>query len=92
MTVGFGATAGAGIVVVPASTLTIVKTVSGPVPEGTTFTVSIDCNISIIDNGLSGTDHRTVKFDETGQTTTYECDGEATALPGAVVAKANFTG
>ena len=54
VTVGFGATAGAGIVVVPASTLTIVKTVSGPVPEGTTFTVSIDCNLSIIDNGLSG--------------------------------------
>ena len=85
----------------------------GPVPEGTPFTVSIDCNISIIDNGLSGTDHKTVKFDETGQpttqdtfdllkgtnawcdvteivdggaaSTTYECEGEATTLPGAAV-------
>jgi hypothetical protein len=63
--------AGAGGTVL-VNSLTILKTVSGEVPAGTTFTVSVDCNTSLIDNGGSGTDSATVEFDETGQPTTAD--------------------
>jgi hypothetical protein len=61
-----------------AAPLTIVKTVSGPVPAGTTFTATIQCvpdpapeaADGIIDNGTEeGTDVATVTFDATGQPT-----------------------
>lgn len=41
-------------------------------PEGTTFTVSIDCNTSLIDNGDGGTDSATVEFNSEGQPTTAD--------------------
>jgi hypothetical protein len=52
------------------NTLTIVKTVDGPVAEGTTFTVSVDCTNDVIDDGDGGTNSTTVEFDSTGQPTT----------------------
>src|SRR4051812_49169602 len=100
--------AGAGGPVVT-NTLTILKTVSGPVAEGTTFTVAVQCDEDIIDDGGTGTDSATVEFDSTGQptsadtlellfpdlgsctvtetedggaaSTTYACEGHATAAP-----------
>lgn len=52
------------------SPLTIVKTVSGPVPAGTTFTATVECDgdIIVVDQGPD-TDTATVTFDETGQPT-----------------------
>jgi hypothetical protein len=109
-----GATsAGAGVPVI-VNSLTVLKTVTGEVPSGTTFTVSVYCNTSIIDDGGSGTDSATVEFDAAGQptgpdtidfldtlgnctvtetedggasSTTYACEGVATAAPvGSAVA------
>ena len=66
--VAFTGSAGAGIPA-PDGPLTIVKTVSGPVPTGTTFTVSVVCDAPVIDDGGNGTDTATVTFDATGQPT-----------------------
>jgi hypothetical protein len=49
--------------------LTVVKTVSGPVAAGTTFTATIQCDDTIIDDGGEGTDSATVTFDASGQPT-----------------------
>ena len=55
------------------SPLTIVKTVSGPVPAGTTFTATVECdgNIIVVDQGPDS-DTATVTFDATGQPTTAD--------------------
>jgi hypothetical protein len=47
--------------------LSIVKTVSGTVPAGTTFTATIECDGPIIDDGESGADAALVQFDAAGQ-------------------------
>ena len=61
---------GAGAGVAPgAAPLTVVKTVSGTVPAGTTFSVTIQCDGDIIDDGDGGTDLATLTFDATGQPT-----------------------
>ena len=65
------ASAGAGELK-EAAPLTIVKTVSGPVPEGTTFTAELFCLSPIIIDGESGTDTATVTFDATGQPTSAD--------------------
>jgi hypothetical protein len=64
------ATAGAG----PSqdAPLTVVKTVSGPVPAGTTFTATIHCDNDIIDDGGEGTDTAAVTFDAAGQPTSAD--------------------
>jgi hypothetical protein len=70
-TVMLAAGAGAGTVTpVGAAPLTILKTVSGPVPAGTTFTATVTCDSPIIVDGETGTDTATVGFDATGQPTT----------------------
>jgi hypothetical protein len=66
----FASSAGAGIITPPPSDvtpLTILMTVSGPVPAGTTFTATVECDDTIILPGNSDT--ATVTFDETGQPT-----------------------
>ena len=55
--------AGAGFQGAP---LTIAKTVSGPVPAGTTFTATIQCDDPIIDDDSEGTDSAVVQFDAQG--------------------------
>jgi hypothetical protein len=62
--------ASAGVPSPGAAPLTIVKTVSGPVPAGTTFTASIVCDDTIIEGDGGSTDAATVEFDATGQPTT----------------------
>jgi hypothetical protein len=72
----------AGVLAGPAAPLTIVKTVSGPVPAGTTFTVNLHCPDGNIDTGLDGagaaaitaTD-ATVTFDAAGQPTSPDIIG-----------------
>ena len=59
--------AGAGAGPISAAPLTIVKTVSGPVPAGTTFTATLECDDDVI---TGGSDTATVSFDSTGQPTT----------------------
>src|SRR5258706_15924230 len=62
--------ASAGVPSPGSAPLTIVKTVSGPVPAGTTFTATIECDDTIIFvEGASSTDTATVDFDATGQPT-----------------------
>lgn len=65
----FAAPAGAGLTPVDVTPLTVVKTVSGPVPEGTTFTATIACDDDIIIDGQSLTDTATVTFASDGQPT-----------------------
>ena len=69
-TMVFASSAGAGTTPVGAAPLTILKTVTGTVPAGTTFTATIQCSETIIDDGGEGTDSATVSFDATGQPTT----------------------
>ena len=57
--------AGAGSPVPVTNSLTILKTVSGEVPEGTTFTVRVACTNSIIDDG-DPVASQDVHFDATG--------------------------
>jgi hypothetical protein len=72
-TVMLAAGAGAGTVTpVGAAPLTILKTVSGLVPAGTTFTATVTCDSPIIVDGATGTDTATVGFDATGQPTTAD--------------------
>src|SRR5436190_444149 len=73
-TVAFASPAGAGIQQPPSDVtpLTVVKTVSGPVPEGTTFTATVECDDDIIRDGLDVTDTATVTFDATGQPTSAD--------------------
>jgi hypothetical protein len=52
--------------------LSVVKTVSGPVPAGTTFTATIHCDGQIIDTGDGIVDTATVTFDATGQPTSAD--------------------
>jgi hypothetical protein len=72
---GLATTAGAGGVGMLAAPLTIAKTVHGPVPAGTTFTVTIHCGSPIIDDGGSGTDTATVTFDAQGNPSTADTIG-----------------
>jgi hypothetical protein len=61
--------AGAGVVG-GAAPLTILKTVTGTVPAGTTFTVALECSDGAeIDDGDGGTTSATVTFDAAGQPT-----------------------
>jgi hypothetical protein len=55
-----------------AAPLTVVKTVSGPVPAGTTFTATIQCSDDIIETDGGGTDQATVTFDDKGQPTSAD--------------------
>jgi hypothetical protein len=55
-----------------AAPLTVVKTVSGPVPAGTTFTATIQCDDAIIETGEEPTDSATVTFDASGQPTSAD--------------------
>jgi hypothetical protein len=50
-----------------AAPLTVVKTVTGPVPAGTTFTATVQCTDDIIDTGDGSTDQATMQFDAVGQ-------------------------
>ena len=69
---GFGPVAQAGTQPLSAP-LTIVKTVSGPVPAGTTFTVTVNCfDGAEIDDGDGGTTTATVTFDAAGQPTSAD--------------------
>lgn len=69
---GFGPVATAGVPALEAP-LTIVKTVSGPVPAGTTFTVTVNCfDGAEIDDGDGGTTTATVTFDAAGQPTSAD--------------------
>ena len=70
----FSVSAGAGVEGGPVAPLTVVKTVTGPVPAGTTFTATIQCDGDIIDIG-PGTDTATVTFDATGQPTSADTVG-----------------
>jgi hypothetical protein len=72
--------------------LTVVKTVSGAVPAGTTFTATIQCDGDMIFTGGESTDVATVTFDATGQPTSAdvigfegpgECEISETAQGGA---------
>jgi hypothetical protein len=74
--IGFSQVAFAGAVPVgPVAPLTVVKTVSGTVPAGTTFTATIQCDDDIIDTGDGSTDQATVTFDSTGQPTSADTVG-----------------
>jgi hypothetical protein len=55
-----------------AAPLTVVKTLTGTAPAGTTFTATIQCDGPIIDDGAEGTDVATVTFDEIGQPTSAD--------------------
>jgi hypothetical protein len=86
LTLGAGALAfgvlapGAGAGIREAAPLTIVKTVTGPVPAGTTFTATLSCVPSeveagaggMIQNGGEGTNEATVTFGADGQPTTAD--------------------
>jgi len=71
--------------------LTVVKTVSGDVPSGTTFTVTVTCDEEIIGKGQDKTDTATVEFGASGgsETVAFEngqssdCTVEETADGGA---------
>jgi hypothetical protein len=67
---GFASTAGAGEQL--AAPVTIVKTVSGPVPVDTTFTARIECDHAILDTGSGSVVSATVTFDATGQPTSAD--------------------
>jgi hypothetical protein len=69
--VGFGTTAQAGLAGIDAP-LNIVKTVSGPVPDGATFTAQLQCDSKIIVIPGGTTDTVTVTFDSTGQPTSQD--------------------
>ncbi|MDQ1429771.1 MAG: hypothetical protein QOF40_373 [Actinomycetota bacterium] len=64
------ASAGAGVQPIGAAPLTVIKTVSGPVPAGTTFSATVQCGANMIFDGASGVDSAVVQFDATGQPTT----------------------
>jgi hypothetical protein len=70
----FTSSAGAGIPAPPSDVtpLTVLKTVSGPVPAGTTFTATVQCDDNIIQDGLDVTDTATVTLDATGQPTSID--------------------
>lgn len=72
-TVTFATSAQAGLAPpTDVTPLTVVKTVSGPVPAGTTFTATVACDDDIILDGLDVTDTATVTFDAAGQPTSAD--------------------
>jgi hypothetical protein len=71
----FVQTAGAGGQPALDAPLTVLKTVSGPVPAGTTFTAQIQCDDAIIHTGEDSVDSATVTFDDTGQPTSPDTFG-----------------
>ena len=69
----FGGVASAGgEVETDVAPLTMVKTVTGPVPAGTTFTATIQCDGDIIDTDEGDTDVATVTFAADGQPTSAD--------------------
>jgi len=80
-----------------AAPLTVVKTVSGTVPAGTTFTATIACGDDIIDNGAgTGVASATVTFDASGQPTSadtvfFRNDGQCTVTETATGGAASTT-
>jgi hypothetical protein len=74
-TLAFASSAGAGVGPGLDAPLTVVKTVSGPVPAGTTFTATIQCDSDIIVTPGGPSDTATVTFDATGQPTTADTYG-----------------
>jgi hypothetical protein len=87
---GFTQVASAGIAPIGAAPLTIVKTVTGTAPAGTTFTATIQCDAAIIVEGEESTDVATVTFDATGQPTT--ADTVFFSGPGGCVVTETATG
>jgi hypothetical protein len=91
--VGFTQSASAGQQQVGAAPLTVLKSVSGPVPAGTTFTAKIQCDDAIIFvQGGDSADNATVTFGADGQptspdTVTFDdpgqCDVTETVTGGA---------
>jgi hypothetical protein len=73
--VAVAATAGAGVAAGPVAPLTVVKTVSGPVPSGTTFTATVTCDGDILVTPGGPSDHVSISFDATGQPTTVDTYG-----------------
>ena len=74
--VGLAVSAGAGEMAPgPAAPLTITKIVSGPVPTGTTFTVTVTCDSPIINDGGVGTSSAVVTFDAAGAPTSNNVIG-----------------
>jgi len=69
---GFTQVASAGLQPVGAAPLTVLKTVTGTAPAGTTFTATIQCDDAIIETGGEPTDHATVTFNATGQPTSAD--------------------
>jgi hypothetical protein len=75
----------------------VLKTVSGPVPAGTTFTATIQCDGAIIfDSGGDSLDSATVTFDATGQptspdTVTFDDPGQCTVTETATGGAATTT-
>jgi hypothetical protein len=95
----FASSARAGVQ--PAATLTVLKTVSGPVPTGATFTVKIECDHALIDTGTGSAISADVTFDATGQPTsadtvgfndTGQCIINETATGGATTVTFSCTG
>jgi hypothetical protein len=94
--VGFTQMASAGEVKIGVAPLTVLKTVSGPVPAGTTFTATIQCDAAIIFTGDVPLDHVTVTFDATGQptspdTVTFDDPGQCTVTETATGGAATTT-
>jgi hypothetical protein len=89
-TTALASSAGAGVTPVGAAPLTILKTVSGVVPAGTTFTATIQCDDTIINDGGKGADGAVVQFDATGQPTTP--DTVTFLAPGSCTVTESVTG
>ena len=70
------ANASAGEVPSLAAPLQILKTVSGPVPAGTTFTVNVHCPDGNIDTGA---DEATATITDTDATVTFDAAGQPTS-------------
>jgi hypothetical protein len=93
--VGFAPGAGAGAQAGSAP-LTVVKTVSGVVPAGTTFTATVQCDGDMIFTGDGSTDVATVTFDASGQPTsadtiTFDDAGSCTVTETATGGAASTT-
>jgi hypothetical protein len=73
--VAAAATAGAGVAAGPVAPLTVVKTVSGPVPAGTTFTATVTCDSDILVTPGGPSNQVSISFNSAGQPTTIDTYG-----------------